>query len=131
PERFDRGLTWVRRLEPEHDNLRAALDHLQDRDPLRCLQLAGALGWFWEIKSHFAEGSRRLEDALASPVEDGAFTARALTSLASIDASQGRSAAALSRLEQAIELWHTVGDETQLLAARDDLGWALYMCGEK
>jgi tetratricopeptide (TPR) repeat protein len=51
--------------------------------------------------------------------------ARALTSLGSIDASQGRSAAALSRLEQAIELWHAVGDEAELAAARDWLGWAL------
>src|ERR671935_1404481 len=65
-ERFDRGLTWGRRLEPEHDNLRAALDFLQDRDRLHCLKLAGALGWFWVARSHLAEGSRRLEDALAS-----------------------------------------------------------------
>jgi predicted ATPase len=130
-ERFDRGLTWVRRLDEEHGNLRAALDHLQDRDPLHYLQLAGALGWFWDVKSQFTEAVRRLENALASPMEDGPLTARALTSLGSIDASQGRSATALSRLEQAIELWRTLGDETQLLEARDVLGWALYMCGEK
>ena len=129
-ERFDRGLTWVRRLEPEHDNLRAALDHLQDRDPLRYLQLAGALGWFWLARSHFTEGSRRLEDALASPVEDGPLTARALTYLGAIDPTRGRFADALSRLEQAIELWRTVGDETELAAARDELGWALYEGGE-
>jgi predicted ATPase/class 3 adenylate cyclase len=129
-ERFERGLTWAGRLEGEHDNLRASLDHLQDRDPLRYLQLAGALGWFWVARSHFTEGSRRLEDALASTVEDGPLTARALTSLGSIDATRGRFAAALSRLEQAFALWHTVGDETQLAAARDELGWALYEGGE-
>jgi predicted ATPase/class 3 adenylate cyclase len=129
-ERFDRGLTWVRRLEPEHDNLRAALDHLQDRDPCRYLQLAGALGWFWLARSHFTEGSRRLEDALASPVEDGPLTARALTYLGAIDPTQGRFADALSRLERATELWHTMGDETELAAARDELGWALYEGGE-
>jgi tetratricopeptide (TPR) repeat protein len=126
-ERFERGLTWIRRLEEEHDNLRAALDDLQHRDPLRSLQLAGALGWFWLARSHFAEGSRRLEDALASPVEDGPRTARALTSLGSIDDDTDP----LSRHEHAIELWHTLGDETELAAARDGLGWALYMCGEK
>ena len=70
-ERFDRGLTWAGRLEAEHDNLRAALDDLQARDPLHYLQLAGALGWFWMARSHFAEGTRRLEDTLASNVEDG------------------------------------------------------------
>jgi len=129
-ERFDRGLTWVRRLEPEHDNLRAALDDLQDRDPCRYLRLAGALGWFWLARSHFTEGSRRLEDALASPVEDGPLTARALTYLGAIDATRGRFADGLSRLDQAIELWRTVGDETEFAAARDELGWALYAAGE-
>jgi predicted ATPase/class 3 adenylate cyclase len=127
-ERFDRGLTWARRLEEEHDNLRAALDDLRDRDPLRHLQLAGALGWFWLTRSHLAEGSRRLVDALASPVEDRPLTARALTSLAAIDVDETY---ALERLEQAIELWLKLGDEIELATARDGLGWALYMCGEK
>ena len=89
-ERFDRGLTWVRRLEPEHDNLRAALDSLQDRDRLDCLQLAGALGWFWVARSHLTEGSRRLEDAVASTMEEGQLTARALTYLGPIDTAIGR-----------------------------------------
>ena len=124
------GLTWARRLETEHDNLRAALDHLQDCDPHRYLQLAGALGWFWLARSHFAEGARRLEDGLASPDADGPLTARALTYLGAIDATRGRPATALSRLERATELWHTVGDETELAAARDELGWALYERGE-
>jgi tetratricopeptide (TPR) repeat protein len=130
-ERFDRGLTWARRLEAEHDNLRAALDFLQDRDPVRYLQLAGALGWFWLARSHFAEGSRRLEDALASNAEDGPFTARALTYLGAIDATRGRFADALRRLEQAIELWQTAADEAELAPARDELGWALYEGGEE
>jgi tetratricopeptide (TPR) repeat protein len=127
-ERFDRGLTWVRKLEEEHDNLRAALDDLQDRDPLHYLQLAGALGWFWLARSHFAEGSRRLGDALASPVEDGPLTARALTSLGSIDVDETD---VLSRHEHSIQLWRTLGDETELAVACDALGWALYMCREK
>ena len=88
-ERFDRGLTWLRRLEPELDNLRAAFDDLQGNDPRRCLQLGGALGWFWVTKSRYAEGSLRLEDALAANVEDRRLTARALTSLASIDTWRG------------------------------------------
>jgi predicted ATPase/class 3 adenylate cyclase len=127
-ERFDLGLTWVRKLEAEHDNLRAALDSLQDRDRLRYLQLAGALGWFWLARSHFTEGTRRLEDALASPVEDGPLTARTLTSLGLIDDDETDM---LSRHQHSIQLWRTLGDETELAAACDALGWALYTCGEK
>jgi predicted ATPase len=127
-ERFDRGLTWVRRLDEEHDNLRAALHYLEDRDHLDYLQLAGALGWYWGARSHFAEGTRRLQDALSSPVEDRALTARALTSLGTVDLDE---ADLLSRHERAIELWLELGDETELAAARDVFGWALYMNGEK
>jgi predicted ATPase len=90
-ERFDRGLTWAGRLEAEHDNLRAALDDLQARDSVQYLRLAGAVGWFWMARSHFAEGTRRLEDALASNVEDGPLTARALTYLGAIDRCEGGS----------------------------------------
>ena len=129
-ERFDRGLTWAERLEAEHDNLRAALDFLQQGDRPRYLRLAGALGWFWLARSHFAEGTRRLEDAMASDVEDGPLTARALTYLGAIEAARGRSATALSRLERATELWLTLDDATELAAARDELGWALYEGGE-
>jgi predicted ATPase/class 3 adenylate cyclase len=127
-DRFDRGLTWVRKLEEEHDNLRAALDDLQDRDSLHYLQLAGALGWFWLARSHFAEGTRRLEEALASPVANGPLTARALAFLGAIDVDETDM---LGRHERSIELWRAVGDETELAIARDHLGWALYTCGEK
>src|SRR5947207_11400797 len=127
-ERFDRGLTWVRRLDAEHDNLRAALDHLHDHDAPRYLQLVGALGWFWLARSHFSEGTRRLEDALASPGDDAPHTARALTALGFIEVDE---ADALSRHEHAVELWGTLGDETELATARDGLGWILYMRGEK
>jgi predicted ATPase/class 3 adenylate cyclase len=126
-ERFDRGLTWARKLDAEHDNLRAVLDHLQDGDPHQHLQLAGALGWFWLARSQFAEGTRRLKDALASTAEDGPRTARALTSLATIDLDETDR---LSRDERAIELWLNLGDETELATSRDGLAWALYMCGE-
>jgi predicted ATPase/class 3 adenylate cyclase len=125
-ERFNRGLTWVRRLEPEHDNLRAALDFLEAGDSLLCLQFAGALGWFWVARSHLAEGSRRLERAFPSTAEGGRLTARALTYLGPIDTAMGRFAAGVSRLEQAIVLWHILGDDAELAAAQDELGWALY-----
>jgi hypothetical protein len=36
--------------------LRAALDHLHAEDPRRMLRLAGALGWFWHVRSHCSEG---------------------------------------------------------------------------
>jgi predicted ATPase/DNA-binding CsgD family transcriptional regulator len=61
---------WFFRLEREHDNLRAALQWLLDRedDPgerAAGLRLAGALGYFWWLRGYHTEGARWLEEALA------------------------------------------------------------------
>jgi predicted ATPase/class 3 adenylate cyclase len=131
-ERFDRGLTWGRRLDAEHDNLRATLDYLHDHARLQHLQLAGALGWFWEARSHFAEGSRRLEQALDAdtPIEAAALQARALAALGELDIMRGLNAAAMTRLEQALTLWRSVGDETESVDTEILLGWALFFGNE-
>jgi predicted ATPase len=128
--RSEPGLTWPRRLDEEHDNFRAALDFLEGRAPAGYLELAGALGWFWATRPQLAEASRRLEDALTPPAEDARLTARALRSLAVFYSFAGRDAAALSLLEQAIEVWCTVGDESELTETRNDLGMALYRSGD-
>jgi predicted ATPase len=127
-ERFDRNL---RSLKPENDNLRAALDHLQDRAPPQYLQLAGALGGFWDATLQFAEGVQRLEDALASARDEGPHTARALAYLGVLDVARGQFSVGLSRLEESVRLWRDIGDETRLLEALNRLGWALYWSGEK
>ena len=129
--RFERNLAWVRRLALENENLRAALDHLRECAPTQYLQLAGALGSFWDATSQLAEGTKRLEDALASTREEGPVTARALMYLGALDVVQGQFSVGLSRLEQAIDLWSAIGDEPRLLDARNELGWALYQAGER
>jgi tetratricopeptide (TPR) repeat protein len=59
---------WVRRLEREHDNLRAALGWLRDRGEVEsAVRLAVAIGNFWYIRSHYEEGARWVESLLASP----------------------------------------------------------------
>lgn len=55
------------RLSVDHDNLRAALDRLAARaDAERLQRLAGALWRFWYLRSHLAEGKRRLDAAVAA-----------------------------------------------------------------
>jgi predicted ATPase/class 3 adenylate cyclase len=128
--RAEPDATWPRRLDQEHDNLRAALDYLQGRAPRDYLQLAGALGWFWDTRPQLGEASRRLEDALAAPAQDARLTARALRSLAVLDSYTGRYPVALSLLEEAIELWGTVGDQSELLETRNHFAMALYRSGD-
>jgi predicted ATPase/class 3 adenylate cyclase len=129
-ERSDLGPAWSQRLDEEHDNLRSALDFMREHDSLGYLQLAGALGWFWAIRPPYAEASRRLEDALAPAAEDGRLTARALHWLAVLESYRGSYAAAESRLRLAIEVWRAVGDESEVLGARNELGMVLYRGGD-
>src|SRR5205823_4295422 len=78
-ERFEREGELLVELEHDHDNLRAAIDWLSEHDSERRLGLVGALGWFWHLHSHFAEGRARLAEALAGRTERDEFQARALS----------------------------------------------------
>jgi predicted ATPase/class 3 adenylate cyclase len=63
---------WLDRLGREHDNLRAAVDHLQAfGDTELALRLVGAVWPFWRDRAHFAEGRRRLDVVPESVVPSG------------------------------------------------------------
>ena len=56
----------LRRLETEHENLRASLEwSLADADPRVGLRLCSALQLFWIMRGHFAEGRRWCAQVLA------------------------------------------------------------------
>jgi predicted ATPase len=60
-------LTWLERLETEHDNLRAGLEWCRvepDRNAVG-LRLVCALGQFWTLRGYISEGRERLAGALA------------------------------------------------------------------
>jgi predicted ATPase/class 3 adenylate cyclase len=110
---------WAARLEADSDNLRAALDHQPS------LELAGALGWFWLTHSHLTEGAARLEQALARG-GDGPARARALVAAGAIAGQCGRAEEAEALFSDGIAAWEAVGDEAELAAALDTLGWFFF-----
>ncbi len=56
---------WLRSLELEHDNLRAALAWCQEaHEPELGLRAAGLLAWFWQVRGHISEGRARLAELL-------------------------------------------------------------------
>src|SRR5205814_9481615 len=66
---------WVARIEPEHENLRAALFWLlaqarvgreqSKQQAEQALRLCTALSWFWSIRGYSREGQTFLEQGLA------------------------------------------------------------------
>jgi predicted ATPase/class 3 adenylate cyclase len=60
------GAAWMRRLEREHDNLRAALTWAQERREVELgLRLVGSLGPFWYVRGYFTEGRGWVDRLLA------------------------------------------------------------------
>ena len=117
-------------LEREHDNLRAALDRLHTVAPRHMLQLAGALGWFWHVRSHYSEGRSRLAQALAAVTQHDQWRARALAAAGELAAWSGDLRAARPLIEEAVALWRAQGQTQEIPFALIDLGWGCFYSGD-
>ena len=104
---------WLDRLEPEQDNIRAALDKLeQSGQTERALRMAGAIFEFWCLRNHWGEGWRRLQHLLELDETPTPARARAMAGAAHLAPHAGPDAAAAAReqAEAAIELQRQEGD---------------------
>jgi predicted ATPase/transcriptional regulator with XRE-family HTH domain/Tfp pilus assembly protein PilF len=129
---------WLKHLEQEHDNLRAALAWSTQRamrSAVMALRLSGALGRFWDMHGHAAEGRRWLRAALALGLsaegppgaECDAAAATALRLKAYVAAGglatvQGDHADARSAYQEALRLSQQAGDPEYTAVCLMDLG---------
>jgi predicted ATPase/class 3 adenylate cyclase len=63
-------VAWLDRLEKEVGNLRAALEWSLEINVEAGLRMAGALLWFWHIRTHKGEGIEWLERALSAEARE-------------------------------------------------------------
>lgn len=116
---------WLGRLEAEHDNLRAAFDRFEaSGETQRALRLAGALWRFWNLMGHLAEGSGRLERALAADEAPTGARARALNGAAAMAAMSGDAATARIQAQEALALNRAVGDAGGVVLSQSYLATA-------
>jgi predicted ATPase/class 3 adenylate cyclase len=117
---------WLKRLETEHDNLRAALAWCTEaKEGAEIgLRLSGALWRFWYVRGHWHEGRQHLERALARAGAQCSMPerARALRRAGALASLQGDYAAARIQIEEALRLHRELGDRHGIAASLNNLG---------
>src|SRR5579875_2392526 len=63
--RGSQQLSWLARLDAEHDNLQAALRSSRQADLDVALRLTSSLAFYWMIRSQFLQGRKELDETLA------------------------------------------------------------------
>jgi non-specific serine/threonine protein kinase len=103
---------WFLRLEQEYRNLRVALQWLWDHgENESALRLAGALGYFWEVRGYLREGQQALEEALArTPGADQRLRAKVLNRMGSLLIWQEDSERSQAVIEEALALGRALED---------------------
>ena len=102
---------WLRRVDAEHDNLRAAMDEFEAvGESQLVLRLAGALARFWNFKGHLVEAGRRLEAALRADERPTAARAKALNGAALVAGNRGDASTATLWGDEALTLHRQLGD---------------------
>jgi predicted ATPase/class 3 adenylate cyclase len=106
---------WLRHLETEHDNIRAALGFLeQDAAQDAMLELATALGWFCEVRGFITEGRAWLDRALVqSAGAPAALRANALNRAGTLAYFHGDLHAAEVHFQASLDI-HRERGETQM-----------------
>jgi predicted ATPase/class 3 adenylate cyclase len=122
---------WLDRLQVEHDNLRAALDHsIEARAGEAALRLAGALRRFWLIRGYWAEGRQYLETALTVTDTNGTPRTRALAGAAILAQSQGDYGRAEVLSRERLTLQRALGDKRGIADSLNSLGIAMLERGD-
>ena len=118
---------WIRRLDRDLDNLRAALTWtVQAKEAELGLRLAAALGDYWLLASHVREGVHRLTELLSLDAARAptALRARALKELGGLHGWITDPERMAAVADEALAIYRDLGDEHGLADATEMVGWA-------
>jgi len=114
---------WLSIMDADYGNFRSALEWAMETNPARALQLAAALGQYWEIRGFINEGRFAIEKALQQ-ANNAPREARAIGFQweGRLAARQGDYVRAKAPLEKSLELWRELGDKRGLANSLRFLG---------
>lgn len=125
-------VSWLERLEREHDNLRAALQWaLEGGKAEMALRLGTALERFWVVRGHRKQGLAFLERALAGSA--GVATsvrAKALLAAARLAFIQSHYDRGEVLAQESLALFRRLGDRRGIALSLDRLGMAAWRRGD-
>lgn len=117
---------WMDCLDQEHDNMRWALQWLENEGnaPEKGLHLATDLSWFWGLRGHATEGRRHIVDLLAKGAESISQVGRleAISAVAGLAISQTDFSAAPPLLIEALAGYRRLGDTSGAVSTLAALG---------
>jgi tetratricopeptide (TPR) repeat protein len=123
--------SWLRRLEDEHGNIRAALHRLiEDGEAETALRFCVALELFWYWRGYRQEERLWLKRILASSSLSDAARAKALDEAGGIAWAQGDYDEAKHLSGQSLELWKKLDHTEGMLEALNTLGLVAESQGE-
>jgi predicted ATPase len=119
---------WFASCQTEHENFRAALDHLIAENHTEWAQRLGiALHAFWDRLDHVAEGRARLEAILAlggAEPRRSALWAKAACCAAGLAIAQGDFDSVLRLHQAALDVYHALGDRRGVVTELSGIGFA-------
>jgi len=128
-----RRTAWLDHLEADLDDVRAALQWSTTTagEGERAVRLAGALSWFWYLRSYLHEGRAWLEKALAHATSAGAaYRARAHYGAGALAWAQGDHVIARTHLEESRQLFAAAKQEQAMASSITYLGAVALALGE-
>lgn len=121
---------WLKRLETEHDNLRAALEW-SSNDAETGLRLAGALWFFWYLRGYVSEGREWLRQSLERTGHaPSPLRAKALYGASMLARAQDDYAQATALLEESLMLYRVLKDKHGVASVLGNLGVIAFARGD-
>ncbi len=123
---------WFRRLEADHENMRAALRWAAERgDGELSLRLTGALADFWAVRGYLREGRRWLEEARAlGAAAAPLLRTKALAGAATLAIALGDYLSARAVLQEALALAEHLRDPALTGRVLSRLGTVTALLGD-
>lgn len=123
---------WLRRVDDEHENLRAVFAAAGEGAPIleAGLKIVGAIGRFWTVRGYYSEGRQWIESLLAIPpptadaLRANALRANALRTAGQLAYWQGDSQAGRKFAQESLEICQQLGDRDGEARSLFRLGFA-------